>query len=126
MGLEITGVLIQVLPETSGNGKAGVWRKRDFVIETIEDKYPKKICFTAWADKVDEIVSYPSGSEIIIFFEPTSQEYNGKWFTNLKAWKIMSSNGEKQINTTPPKGTKKTTTTTVVDEFEIGDDDLPF
>jgi hypothetical protein len=93
MALEINGVLTQVLAETTGTGKAGTWVKRDFVLETTGDKYPKKICFSAWGDKSAEISNYASGTELKVSFEVSSREYNGKWYTDLRAWKIETGSG---------------------------------
>ena len=43
--MEITGKIIQVLPEVGGVSKAGnEWKKQEYVLET-HDQYPKKVCF---------------------------------------------------------------------------------
>ena len=40
--MEITGKIIQVLPEVGGISKAGnEWKKQEYVLET-HDQYPKK------------------------------------------------------------------------------------
>ena len=133
MALEINGVLTQVLAETTGQGKAGAWVKRDFVLETTGDKYPKKICFSAWGDKSAEIANYPSGAELKISFEVSSREYNGKWYTDLRAWKIESGAG---AASTPNysagnAATPATPKTDAADGFGVtfssdDDDSLPF
>ena len=51
--LEISGKIIELLPEKSGQSANGEWRKREYVLET-EAQYPKKICFMAWGDKIDQ------------------------------------------------------------------------
>ena len=50
MALEISGKLLQILPEQTGTGKNGQWIKQDFIIET-QEQYPRKVCFSAWGDK---------------------------------------------------------------------------
>ena len=41
--MEITGKIIQVLPEVGGVSKAGnEWKKQEYVLET-HDQYPKKV-----------------------------------------------------------------------------------
>jgi len=45
--MELTGKLVAVLPEQTGNGKNGVWKKQDVVVET-EGKFPKKVCVSIW------------------------------------------------------------------------------
>ena len=51
--MEITGKIIEILPEQSGESARGPWRKQEYVLET-DGQYPKKICFMAWGDKIDE------------------------------------------------------------------------
>lgn len=88
MALEISGKLSQFLPEVSGTGKNGTtWTKRDFVIETI-DSFPKKVCLSAWGDKTAELNGVGEGEMIKVSFDVSSREYNGKWYTDLRAWKI--------------------------------------
>ena len=50
--MEITGKIIEILPEQSGESARGPWRKQEYVLET-DGQYPKKICFMAWGDKIE-------------------------------------------------------------------------
>lgn len=85
--LELSGKLLQVLPLQSGTGKNGNWQKQDFVIETA-DQYPKKVCFSAWSDKVDALKKIEPGTIVKVAFNAESREFNGKWYTDLRIWKI--------------------------------------
>jgi hypothetical protein len=91
MALELTGKLIKVLNVQSGQGKNGTWQKQDFVIETA-DQYPKKICITAWSDKVDELKRYSMGDNLKVSVNLESREYNEKWYTEARAWRIEADN----------------------------------
>jgi hypothetical protein len=84
------GRLVQVLEEVSGVGKTGnSWRKQSFVIELDGNtQYPKKACFTAWSDKVDVLKRLTLGDRVSVGVDIESREYQGKWYTDLKAWKI--------------------------------------
>ena len=45
--MELTGNIVQILPEVGGTSKTGnAWRKQEYILET-KDQYPKKICFNA-------------------------------------------------------------------------------
>ncbi len=88
MSLEITGTLKKIMTEVTGEGKFGKWVKQDFVIET-KDEYPKKICFSAWGDKTDALKQVKEGETISVSFNPESREYNERWYTDLRAWKIV-------------------------------------
>ncbi|MBS1595646.1 MAG: DUF3127 domain-containing protein [Bacteroidetes bacterium] len=91
--MELTGRLIQVLQEQGGEGKNGKWAKCDFVIETSNEKYPKKVCLTAWNDLIGTVKAMPMESEIKVSFDISSREYNGKWYTDVKAWKVEGGSG---------------------------------
>lgn len=83
--MEITGKCIAALPIESGTSKAGnAWQKQNFVIETA-GQYPKKVCFQLFGDKVNDCPNV--GEEVKVSFDPESREWNGKWFTQLNAWK---------------------------------------
>lgn len=84
--MEIKGKVIQLLPLQTGEGKNGAWRKQEFVIET-DAQYPKKICISAWGDKINESL-LQIGNEINVSFDLESREYNGRWYTDVKAWRM--------------------------------------
>ena len=84
--LQFSGKLIKILPLVTGVGKNGNWKKQDLLFEN-NDKYQKKIMISIWGDKVDTSILI-MGNNYIIEFEIESREYNGKWYTDLKAWKI--------------------------------------
>ena len=83
--MEITGKLIQKLPLQSGESINGVWKKQEFILE-LEGTYPKKVCIDFWNEKINSNLT--EGSMLKVSFDIESREYNGKWYTNLKGWKI--------------------------------------
>lgn len=92
MALEITGKVVQVLPEQTGTGKNGSnWVKQNFVIEIPHDQFPKKVCFMVWGDKTQLLKPLKEGTPVKVAFDAESREFNGKWYTDLKAWKIEAS-----------------------------------
>jgi hypothetical protein len=87
MALEVTGRLIQILPEQTGTGKNGLWKKQDIIIETNE-QFPKKISLSLWGDKVDQAQGYQVGQVLKVLASVESREYNGKWYTDVKPFRI--------------------------------------
>ena len=87
----LTGKLLQVLPLQTGTGKNGQWKKQDIIVET-EGQYPKKVCVSIWGDKIKE-EQLKVGSQLNISFDIESREFNGKWYTDVKAWKIEAGSG---------------------------------
>lgn len=89
MSNKVVGRVIHILSETSGISKAGKeWKKQEFVIETAEEQFPKKICFTLFGDKVSMTNSFQVGSDVEVSYNLESNETNGRWYHNVNAWKV--------------------------------------
>lgn len=83
--MEISGKIIAVLPLATGQGKNGTWRSQDYVLET-GDQYPKKVCFNFFGDKIEQF-PLAIDDQVTVSFDLESREYNGRWFTSVRAWK---------------------------------------
>jgi hypothetical protein len=89
--MQITAKLLQLLPLQTGTGKNGQWKKQDIIVET-EATYPKKVCISIWGDKIDAGMLQP-GNLLKIDFDVESREFNGRWYTDVKAWKVEVASG---------------------------------
>src|ERR1700712_832575 len=92
--MDISGKILQLLPAQTGAGKNGQWKKQEFILET-GDTYPKKVCIAVWGDKID-LASFKLGDSIDVSFDVESREYNGKWYTDVKAWKVVTASKQKE------------------------------
>ncbi len=90
--MQLTARLVQVLPLQTGNGKNGEWKKQDIIVET-DGQYPKKICVAIWGDKINNC-PLQEGINLTIDFDVESREFNGRWYTDVKAWKIEPAGAE--------------------------------
>jgi hypothetical protein len=113
--MKIKAKLTQILPLQTGFGKNGQWRKQDVIIET-DGLYPKNICISIWGDNINEN-QLIIGTQLSIDFDIESREFNGKWYTDVKAWKI-----DLVDNITVTESMKSDFTP----EEDIEDDGLPF
>ncbi len=116
--LKLTGKVIKILKEESGEGSKGRWVKGGFVIET-QDQYPKKVAIQVWGDEVENIPSI--GDNVTVHFNVESREYNERWYTDLKAWKIEGVKLEKKS-----EKEEKPVVKTGLGLNEEESDDLPF
>ncbi|MDR1368573.1 MAG: DUF3127 domain-containing protein [Dysgonamonadaceae bacterium] len=84
--MQLTAKLVQVLPLQTGQGKNGEWRKQDIILET-DGQYPRKMCIAIWGDRInnDQLVV---GNNLTIDFDIESREFNGRWYTDVKAWRV--------------------------------------
>lgn len=86
MTMEITGNCVAVMPLETGTSKTGKpWQKRNFIAET-EEQYPKKICFQLFGERTNECPE--PGEKVKVSFDIESREYNGRWYTQISAWKV--------------------------------------
>jgi len=51
------------------------------------EKITRKICFSLWGEKVDQFL-LNEGDEVEVMFDLESREYNGRWYTEVKGWKV--------------------------------------
>ena len=84
--MEVKGKVIQLLALQSGMGKKGPWKKQEFILET-QSQYPKKICLSVWGEKVDQY-NLAVGDLVNVAVDLESREYNGRWYTEARAWKV--------------------------------------
>ena len=84
--MEINGKIVELLPVKSGQSANGEWRKQEYILET-DGQYPKKICFMAWGDKIDQF-NIKQGEMVEVSVDLKSREYNGRWYADVKAWKV--------------------------------------
>ena len=120
--MDISGKIIQLLPAQEGQGKNGTWKKQEFILET-GDTYPKKVCIAVWGDKID-IKSFKMGDAIDVSFDVESREYNGKWYTDVKAWRVSAAK-QKDATKTSTASSSSTSVPNVAD-LTASDEDLPF
>ena len=86
MDLRITGKITQILEEISGEGRNGPWRKQEFILQT-EGDYPKDVCIVQWGDNIDQF-AIKEGERLTAHIDIQSREFKGKWYTDVKAWRI--------------------------------------
>ncbi|MDH6355692.1 hypothetical protein M2132_002038 [Dysgonomonas sp. PH5-45] len=122
--MQLTAKLIQVLPLQTGVGRNGEWKKQDIVVET-DGQYPKKICISIWGDKANESV-LQVGNVLDISFDVESREYNGRWYTDVKAWKVDLASPAAAIPPVPDFAQAPIPPSPPVDFGADSADDLPF
>jgi hypothetical protein len=91
MALEIIGKIVQMSPVQSGTTPKGEWKRQEVILET-EEQYPRKICIALWGDRINDVAGIQLGTELVtISVDIESREFNGRWYTDVRAWKIQRS-----------------------------------
>lgn len=89
MSFELTGKIHKIFPIERKSDK---FQSRDFVIET-HGKYPQFIKFQLVQDRCDALDPFNEGEVLQVFFDLRGREWEGKYFTNLNAWRIQKKVG---------------------------------
>ena len=99
--MEVVGKIIQVLPLQEGVGRNGnPWKLQGYVLETIEN-YPRKVHFEVFGE--DRIKNNPCAIDqiVTVSFDIESREFNGRWYTSIRAWKIQQGDMTQQAAAAP-------------------------
>lgn len=87
--MELIGKIVQVLPLQSGTSKAGnPWQKQEYILETLGTQYPRKVCFNLFGDNVNKF-PLQVGQEVTVSIDVESREFNGRWYTDVRAWNVV-------------------------------------
>lgn len=88
--MEIVGKVIQVLPLQQGTSSrtGNPWTIKTFILETQEN-YPRKVAIEVFGDQ--RIADNPAEVDqiVTVSFDLESREFNGRWYTSVRAWKIL-------------------------------------
>ena len=87
--MEVVGKIIQVLPAQEGIGRNGnPWKVQPYVLETL-DQYPRKVHFEVFGE--ERIKQNPCDVDqlVTVSFDIESREFNGRWYTSIRAWRIQ-------------------------------------
>lgn len=86
--MELQGKVIAALPERSGVSQRGEWKSQEFVIETHDSQYPRKLVFTVFgADRLQRF-NVQVGQEVLVAFDIDAHEWNGRWFNDIRAYDV--------------------------------------
>ena len=89
-GFELEGT-VKVIDEiqTFASG----FSKREFVVEVEDGKYPQSIKFECVKDKTSLTDGLQIGDSVKVSFDIRGNEYNGRYYVNLNAWKVEKAGG---------------------------------
>ncbi len=90
--MEFEGVVFRKLPEVTGSSARGAWKKQDVVFE-LPSEFSRKICVTFFGDRAEDAAALQEGDNVTVSVNVESREYNGKWYTDVKAWKVVRNSG---------------------------------
>lgn len=94
--------MLQKLAVQNGKSAKGDWSKQDFIVEYQDGNFPTKVCLNVWgADKVKDLERFRPGDKIRVSFSLSSREYNGRWYNDIRAWRIAPSGAQSGAQSAP-------------------------
>ena len=98
--MELEGRIARKLTVQTGTSARGAWSKQEFVLEYQEGNFPTQVCMNVWGDdKVRELDKFQVGDKVKISFNLSSREYNGRWYTDVRAWRIEPAGAQQSAPT---------------------------
>ncbi|MCG8328877.1 MAG: DUF3127 domain-containing protein [Chitinophagales bacterium] len=122
MSFEVVGKLHK---KFDTENKTDTFQAREFVIE-VDGNYPQFVKFQLVQDRCSLVDNYEEGEMINVHFDLRGREWNGKYFTNLNAWRVDKAGS---AESTPPPAAPEGNSSfpAATDEPPAAaDDDLPF
>ncbi len=93
MAFEVEGKLHRVFATEQ---KSANFAAREFVLEIPDGNYPQLIKFQAVQDRCGILDNFNEGDQVRVSFDLRGREWNGKYMTNLNAWRMEAGGGESQ------------------------------
>lgn len=87
--MDLSGKIIAILEARSGVAKSSgnSWMTQEFVIET-QEQYPKKMVFSIFGEDKIKQAAINVGDIIKVYFDIDAREFNGRWYNDIRAWKV--------------------------------------
>ena len=130
--MELEGRIARKLSVQSGTSARGAWSKQEFIFEYQEGNFPTQVCMNVWGeDKVKDLERYQVGDKVKVSFNLSSREFNGRWYTDVRAWRIEPANAAPapSCEYAQPAGfAPSAAPMPSIDDMpaQLSDDDLPF
>lgn len=126
MALELEGRIARKLNVQTGTSARGAWSKQEFIFEYQEGNFPAQVCMNVWGeDKVRELEKYQVGDKVKVSFNLSAREYNGRWYNDVRAWRIEPAGTTPAVPAVPPAPVAPPPSE--VPGFDsMSEDDLPF
>ena len=97
MAFEVEGKLHRIF-ETEQ--KTATFQAREFVLEVPDGNYPQLVKFQTVQDRCNLLDNFNEGDMVKVSFDLRGREWNGKYLTNLNAWRVEAANTQ-AASTTP-------------------------
>ena len=122
--MEFEGVVYKILPPTKGTSARGDWQRQEVIFE-LPQEFSRKVC-VIFFNKESDVARLREGMTCTVSVNIESREYNGKWYTDVRAWRVQPKEAEAAppMPDMPPFGDEPSYAALAQPMAEV--DDLPF
>ena len=75
------------MPVTRGTSARGDWQRQEVIFE-LPQEFSRKIC-VIFFNKESDVARLREGMTCTVSVNIESREYNGKWYTDVRAWRVQ-------------------------------------
>ena len=86
--MEFEGVVYKILPPVKGTSARGEWQRQEVIFD-LPSEFSRKVC-VIFFNKESEVSRLREGATYTVSFNLESREYNGRWYTDVRAWRVQS------------------------------------
>lgn len=86
--MDFEGKVLEILPPVSGQSARGTWERQTVVFEQPNKQYGKELAVT-FMNKAQDVASLRVGEHYIVSFDIESRNYQGRWYTDVRAWRVQ-------------------------------------
>ena len=83
------------------------FQKREFVITTDADKYPQDLKFEVVKANCEKLDAFQAGDSVTVAFNLRGNEFKGKYYVGLTAWKVEANGNQGPRERTPADAYRK-------------------
>ena len=85
--MEFEGVVYKIMPATTGTSARGDWQRQEVIFE-IPSEFSRKVC-VIFFNRPSDVASLKEGKTYTVSISIESLEYNGRWYTDVRAWRVQ-------------------------------------
>lgn len=86
--MELQGKIIAALDVKTGMSARGEWKVQEFVLETIDGQFSRKMVFSVFGEERLQRFNIQVGQDVNVSFDIDAREYNGRWFNSIRAFDV--------------------------------------
>ena len=100
--MELTGRIIAVLEERSGVSQrsGNKWMVKEYVFE-VPGQYPRRCVFSVFGEERIKEFNIQNGEDLTIQFDIDARESYGRWYNDIKAYKIRRTSVQPAVTDVP-------------------------